>query len=165
MIWSLKSHTEMLFSIELELASCSRPIDMCPLERWKPDLHQKECSSLERKFDLHRYSKYGYRLMWFQNYVLCYLYLLLWSCCQLIPSHHLVQFFFKGLVSRLDALVLLILDRILTIERVFFYWHFWRNQSLLILVVPLLIYFKRLSWYTWYMHFNTGRASQKQVNK
>ena len=34
MIWSLKSHTEVLLSIELEVSSCYRAIDSCSFERW-----------------------------------------------------------------------------------------------------------------------------------
>ena len=34
MTWSLKLHTEMLLSIELEVSSCSRAIGLCSVERW-----------------------------------------------------------------------------------------------------------------------------------
>ena len=37
MIWSLKSHTQMLLSIELEVSSCSRAIGSYSLERWISD--------------------------------------------------------------------------------------------------------------------------------
>ena len=37
MIWSLKSHTEMLLSIELEVSSCSRAIGSWSVERWISD--------------------------------------------------------------------------------------------------------------------------------
>ena len=37
MIWSLKSHREMLLSIEFEVSSFSRAVGLCSVERWISD--------------------------------------------------------------------------------------------------------------------------------
>ena len=128
MISSLKSHREMLFSIELEVSICFRPIGTCSVKMWLSSGVQWKC---------------GYRMVYQKNALLwglrklvlcCYFAIwvsfnvvstssfkvtLLFSCC----CHPLPVIWWSSFSrdqgSRFDALVLIILDRILAMESFF----------------------------------------------